>query len=79
MAYALPSVSFDLVETRVSGADTVTYVPSGTSVRSPMPSRNCSTTPNCGSTVEVAARARVAEVLDWQAAGRALSSEFSMN
>jgi glycosyltransferase involved in cell wall biosynthesis len=29
MAYALPSVSFDLVETRVSGGDSVTYVPSG--------------------------------------------------
>lgn len=29
MAYALPSVAFDLVETRVSGADTVLYVPSG--------------------------------------------------
>lgn len=28
MAYALPSVSFDLVETRVSGGDTVLYVPS---------------------------------------------------
>ncbi|MGF6823699.1 glycosyltransferase involved in cell wall biosynthesis [Microbacterium sp. ZKA21] len=29
MAYGLPAVSFDLVETRVSGADTVQYVPSG--------------------------------------------------
>jgi glycosyltransferase involved in cell wall biosynthesis len=29
MAYALPSVSFDLVETRVSGGDSVIYVPSG--------------------------------------------------
>ena len=29
MAYALPSVAFDLVETQVSGADTVLYVPSG--------------------------------------------------
>ena len=29
MAYALPSVSFDLVETRVSGGDSVLYVPSG--------------------------------------------------
>jgi glycosyltransferase involved in cell wall biosynthesis len=29
MAYALPSVSFDLVETRVSAADTCLYVPSG--------------------------------------------------
>jgi len=29
MAYALPSVAFDLVETRVSGGDTVLYVPSG--------------------------------------------------
>lgn len=29
MSYALPAVSFDLVETRVSGADCVLYVPSG--------------------------------------------------
>jgi glycosyltransferase involved in cell wall biosynthesis len=29
MAYALPSVSFDLVETRVSGGDSCFYVPSG--------------------------------------------------
>ena len=29
MAYALPSVSFDLVETRVSGRDSVIYVESG--------------------------------------------------
>ena len=29
MAYALPSVSFDLVETRVSGGDAVRYVRSG--------------------------------------------------
>ena len=29
MAYALPSVCFDLVETRVSGGDTVLYAPAG--------------------------------------------------
>ena len=29
MAYALPSVAFDLLETRVSGGDSVLYVPSG--------------------------------------------------
>lgn len=29
MSYGLPAVSFDLVETRVSGGDTVQYVPSG--------------------------------------------------
>jgi glycosyltransferase involved in cell wall biosynthesis len=29
MAYSLPAVSFDLVETRVSGGDCVLYVPSG--------------------------------------------------
>lgn len=29
MSYGLPSVSFDLVETRVSGGDTLLYVPSG--------------------------------------------------
>lgn len=29
MAYALPTVAFDLAETRISGADTVLYAPSG--------------------------------------------------
>ena len=29
MAYALPSVAFDLTETRVTGGDAVIYVPSG--------------------------------------------------
>jgi glycosyltransferase involved in cell wall biosynthesis len=29
MAYALPSVAFDLVETRVSDGDSILYVPSG--------------------------------------------------
>lgn len=29
MSYALPSVSFDLIETQVSGGDSVLYVPSG--------------------------------------------------
>jgi hypothetical protein len=29
MAYALPAVSFDLTETRVSGGDSLLYVPSG--------------------------------------------------
>ena len=37
MAYGLPTVSFDLVETRVSGADSVLYVSSATSVPSRMP------------------------------------------
>ena len=41
MAYALPSVAFDLLETRVSGGESVLYVPSGDRPRSPMPSRAC--------------------------------------
>ena len=66
MAYALPSVSFDLVETRVSGGDSCLYVRSGD-------------TPAFADAVElllddsslrvdmaVRARRRVCEVLDWR-------------
>ena len=67
MAYALPSVSFDLVETRVSGGDTVIYVPSRRHRRhSPMRSKNSSTTPNVGADMGIAARARVSDILDWR-------------
>ena len=40
MAYGLPAVSFDLTETRVSGGDTLLYVPSGDIGASPMRSRS---------------------------------------
>ena len=51
MAYALPSVSFDLVETRVSGGGhRALRAVRGRRRRSPTPSSACSTTPTCAST-----------------------------
>lgn len=66
MAYALPSVSFDLVETRVSGADTVTYVPSGDLGAFADAIEELLDDPERRADRGVAARARVARVLDWQ-------------
>ncbi|GAB3041629.1 glycosyltransferase family 4 protein [Parafrigoribacterium mesophilum] len=66
MAYALPSVAFDLTETRVSGGDTAVYVPSGDigafadAVEALMddPARRVA--------LGRAARERVSTELDWQ-------------
>lgn len=65
MAYALPSVSFDLVETRVSGADTVTYVPSGDNVAFADAIEELLDNPELRAVRGLAARSRVAGVLDW--------------
>ncbi len=48
MAYALPSVSFDLVETRVSGRDACLYTPSGDVAPSPTPSERLPRRPRAG-------------------------------
>ena len=76
MAFALPAVSFDLTETRVSGGDTAVYIPSGD-------------LPAFADAVEAllddaerraalgrAARERVAAELDWQAQAQAYISVF---
>jgi glycosyltransferase involved in cell wall biosynthesis len=71
MAYALPSVAFDLTETRVSGGDTAVYVPSGDigafadAVEALMddPARRVA--------LGRAARERVSTELDWQAQAQA--------
>ncbi len=67
MAYALPSVSFDLVETRVSGDDTVVYVPSGDVAAFADAVERLLDDPDLRVELGVRARARVARHLDWSA------------
>lgn len=66
MAYALPSVSFDLVETRVSGADTCLYVPSGDLTAFADAVEWLLDDPGLRCRLARAARQRVSEVLDWR-------------
>jgi glycosyltransferase involved in cell wall biosynthesis len=66
MAYALPSVSFDLVETRVSGGDTAIYVPSGDIAAFADAVESLLDDPARRVRLGRAARARVAAELDWQ-------------
>ena len=66
MAYALPSVSFDLVETRVSGEDTVLYVPSGDVAGFADAVERLLDDPDLRVDLGLRARARVAEHLDWR-------------
>ena len=76
MAYALPSVSFDLVETRVSGEDACLYVPSGEV------SAFCDAVELLLDDSELRlsmarrARTRVSEVLDWKPQAEAYVSVF---
>ncbi|HEY5844153.1 MAG TPA: glycosyltransferase family 4 protein, partial [Mycobacterium sp.] len=66
MAYALPSVSFDLVETRVSGADTVTYVDSGDTMAFADAVEELLEHPELRADRGTAARERVSQTLDWR-------------
>jgi len=66
MAYALPSVSFDLVETRVSGADTVTYVDSGDTMGFADAVEGLLEHPELRADRGTAARERVSRSLDWR-------------
>lgn len=76
MAYALPSVSFDLVETRMSGGDAALYVPSGDlgafadAVESLLDDAH-----RCVS-LGIAARERVASELDWRAQAQSYVGVF---
>ena len=67
MAYALPSVAFDLVETRVSGGDTVRYVPSGDTTAFADEVERLLDDDALRCELGRAARHRVAEELDWKA------------
>jgi len=66
MAYALPSVSFDLVETRVSGADTVTYVEDGDVIAFADAVEKLLDDAELRADRGVAARQRVSKALDWR-------------
>jgi len=66
MAYALPAVSFDLAETRISGADTVLYAPSGDISAFTDHIETLIDNPAQRAERGRAARARVSEILDWR-------------
>lgn len=66
MAYALPSVAFDLAETRVSGGDTVLYAPSGDIGAFADLVEQLIDDPMRRAELGVAARARVRTSLDWR-------------
>ncbi|MEI5672932.1 MULTISPECIES: glycosyltransferase family 4 protein [unclassified Nocardioides] len=66
MAYALPSVAFDLVETRVSGAETCLYVESGDLTGFADAVERLLDDPGLRCRLARAARTRASEVLDWR-------------
>ncbi len=66
MSYALPSVSFDLVETRVSGGETVIYVPSGDIAAFADAVETLIDDPDLRVRLGLAARKRVSAELDWR-------------
>lgn len=76
MAYGLPSVSFDLVETRVSGADTVLYAPSGDIHAFADAVQKLIEDPQLRAELGARARARVSAELDWRAQAEAYVSVF---
>jgi glycosyltransferase involved in cell wall biosynthesis len=65
MAYALPSVAFDLVETRVSGGDSVSYVESGDVLGFTDAVEALLDDPERRIEMALKARARVSAELDW--------------
>lgn len=66
MSYALPSVAFDLEETRVSGADTVLYAPSGDIAAFADHVERLIDDHGLRVSMARAARQRVVDVLDWR-------------
>jgi glycosyltransferase involved in cell wall biosynthesis len=66
MAYALPSVAFDLVETRVSGADSCLYVPDGDVAAFADAVERLLDDRRLRIDMAVRARRRVCESLDWR-------------
>lgn len=66
MAYALPSVSFDLIETQVSGGDSVLYVPSGDVGAFADAVERLLEDPDLRISMARRARARVSAELDWR-------------
>ncbi|MFF2271643.1 glycosyltransferase family 4 protein [Agromyces sp. NPDC058136] len=76
MAYALPSVAFDLTETRVSGGDAVLYVPSGSITAFADAVERLIDDPGLRAELGRRARSRVATVLDWRPQAEAYVSVY---
>ncbi|MFC9560124.1 glycosyltransferase family 4 protein [Agromyces sp. NPDC056965] len=76
MSYGLPAVSFDLRETRVSGADTVLYVASGDLGALADVVEELIDDPDRRAELGAQARARVAAVLDWRPQAAAYVSVY---
>lgn len=76
MAYALPSVSFDLVETRVSAGDAGVLVPSGDVSAFADAIEELLDSPDKRVAMGLAARERVERHLDWQPQARAYVGVF---
>lgn len=76
MAYALPSVSYDLEETRVSAGDTALFVPSGDTKAFADAVERLVDDPGLRARMGLAARRRVVEELDWSPQSKAYVSVF---
>ncbi len=76
MAYALPSVSFDLVETRVSGGESVVYVESGDVAAFADAVERLIDDPALRRRLGEQARERVSQELDWRPQARAYVGVF---
>lgn len=76
MAFALPSVSFDLTETRVSAGETGVYVPSGDIGAFADAVESLLDDPDRRAELGRAARQRVSSELDWRAQAQAYVSVY---
>jgi len=76
MSYGLPAVSFDLVETRVSGADTLLYAPSGDIGAFADQVERLIDDPALRVELGRKARSRVASELDWRPQAEAYVAVF---
>lgn len=76
MAYALPSVAFDLRETLVSGGDTVLYAPDGDLGAFVDQVERLLDDPALRAEIGRSARARAAEIMDWRPQAEAYVGVF---
>jgi acyl-CoA ligase (AMP-forming) (exosortase A-associated) len=76
MAYGLPAVSFDLIETRVSGGDALLYVPSGDISAFADAVESLMDDPALRASLGGRARTRVATLLDWRPQAEAYLSVY---
>jgi glycosyltransferase involved in cell wall biosynthesis len=78
MSYGLPAVSFDLVETRVSGADTLLYVPTGDTGAFADAVERLIDDPELRVELGQKARERVSSQLDWRPQAEAYVGVFDL-